>query len=75
MACAAAAATLHVINEERLLDNAAARGQQLMSGLRALADKYSPHVIDVRGRGLMVAFELSPQAGLPQYSMSGIAKV
>lgn len=32
VACAAASATIDVINDERLADNAAARGAQLMQG-------------------------------------------
>jgi 4-aminobutyrate aminotransferase len=55
--CAAANATLDVIAEERLVENAAARGRQLLDGLRPLADRY-PAVGDVRGLGCMVALEL-----------------
>eukprot|EP00887_Chlorella_sp_A99_P005683 scaffold1.g5683.t1 len=56
MGCAAAAATLDVIEEEGLLDNARVRGQQLTRGLIALAKRYP--IVDVRGHGLMVAAEL-----------------
>jgi 4-aminobutyrate aminotransferase len=55
--CAAANATLDVIAEERLVENAAARGRQLLDALRPLADRY-PAVGDVRGLGCMVALEL-----------------
>jgi putrescine aminotransferase len=59
LACAAALATLDLIEEERLVDNAAARGRQLRDGLeRALAGH--PLVRAVRGRGLLVGIELGP---------------
>ena len=56
MACAAAAATVRVMKDEKLDENAAARGEQLMSALRGLQKKY-PAIGDVRGRGCMVATE------------------
>jgi ornithine--oxo-acid transaminase len=56
MAMAAGIATLDVIEEEGLLDNAARRGEQLLSGLRALIDRYEL-LQDVRGKGLMIALE------------------
>lgn len=56
-ACAAALEVQRVIEEERLLDNVVARGQQLRAALRArLGD--DPHVGDIRGRGLFVGVEL-----------------
>jgi 4-aminobutyrate aminotransferase len=57
VACAAALATLEVIEDEGLVRNAAERGRQLLDGLRALAAKH-PSIGDVRGLGLMVAIEL-----------------
>jgi len=58
IACAAAEATLGVIIEEDLMDNAAARGIQLMSGLRSLQKRLN-RLADVRGQGLMVGCEFS----------------
>jgi 4-aminobutyrate aminotransferase len=56
VACAAALATLDVIEDEGLVENARERGAQLLSGLQErLADH--PLVGDVRGLGLMVAIE------------------
>lgn len=55
--CAAAHATLDVIEEDGLLDNAARVGRRLLDGLGELAQE--SHLIgDVRGLGLMVAVEL-----------------
>jgi 4-aminobutyrate aminotransferase len=57
VSCAAANATLDVIEEEGLVANARARGEQFLAGLRALQAKH-PSIGDVRGLGLMVALEL-----------------
>ena len=57
VACAAALATLEVIEREGLVANAAERGGQLLEGLRAAARGH-PAVGDVRGLGCMVALEL-----------------
>ncbi len=57
VSCAAALATLDVIEEEGLVENARARGAQLLQGLRQLADRY-PVIGDARGLGLMAALEL-----------------
>ena len=56
MGCAAAEATLKVIEEEGLLENAAMLGEQLMAGLKAIQAQY-PVIGDVRGLGLMVGTE------------------
>ena len=56
VACAAANATLDVIEEEGLVANARERGAQFLAGLRALAPRYAS-IGDVRGLGLMVALE------------------
>jgi len=57
VACAAALATLDVIEEDRLIDNAARVGAHLMARLRELAQA-SRIIGDVRGLGLMVGVEL-----------------
>jgi 4-aminobutyrate aminotransferase len=56
VACAAALATLDLI-ESGLVDNARARGDQAMAGLRQIAARHSSLVVDVRGRGLMIGIE------------------
>jgi 4-aminobutyrate aminotransferase len=56
VACAAAVATQRVIKEEKLVENAAARGEQLTKLLQQLKDKY-PQISEVRGPGLMVGVE------------------
>ncbi len=57
VACAAALATLDVIEEEGLVANARERGEQFLTGLRTLAARH-PSIGDVRGLGLMLALEL-----------------
>lgn len=57
VSCAAACATLEVIEEENLVENARVMGRRLRAGLEALKEKY-PVIGDVRGMGLMQALEL-----------------
>ncbi len=56
VACAAALATLDVIEEEGLVDNAGTQGAHLKERLELLADK-EDGIGDVRGKGLMVGVE------------------
>ncbi|MGH8861316.1 MAG: aspartate aminotransferase family protein [Jatrophihabitantaceae bacterium] len=56
VACAAALATLDVIEEEKLVENAEERGRQLRAALQERARGYE-QVVDVRGLGLMVGME------------------
>ena len=55
LGCAAALAVLDVIEEEGLVQNAAEVGEYLIGCLR---NENLPHVVDVRGRGLMIGIEL-----------------
>ena len=58
VACAAALATIELL-EGGLVDNAAARGEQAMAGLRELLGRYPKTVLDVRGKGLMIGVEFA----------------
>ncbi|OZM73759.1 aspartate aminotransferase family protein [Amycolatopsis antarctica] len=62
VSCAAAAATLSVIQDEGLVENAAERGRQLLDGARLVADK-TPAIGDVRGLGLLVGSEFTTAEG------------
>lgn len=64
VACAAALATLDVVEEENLVDNAAAMGARLRTGLEEVAAK-TPGIGDVRGLGLMLASEFVTEDGAP----------
>ncbi len=57
LACAAGLAVLDEIARAGLIDNAARMGALLKSRLRALMDE-RPYIGDVRGEGLLLAFEL-----------------
>jgi acetylornithine/LysW-gamma-L-lysine aminotransferase len=57
LACAAAMATLDVISEEKLIDNALRTGKYFKDGLVALGDKHKI-IREVRGLGMMLAVEL-----------------
>ncbi len=63
VACAAAVATLDVIESEGLLANAARQGERLMAGIRDAAAGRSC-VAEVRGRGLMIGIEFAQGADL-----------
>jgi len=61
IACAAALATIEVLQEPGFLDNVKARGDQLIDALRDM-QQLDQALLHVRGRGLMVATEFdSPE--------------
>jgi ornithine--oxo-acid transaminase len=59
LAMAAGLAVLSVLEEERLIENAARRGDSLLRRLQALVPRYEL-LREVRGRGLMIALEFGP---------------
>ncbi|NBE56731.1 aspartate aminotransferase family protein, partial [Streptomyces boluensis] len=76
VACAAAIATLDVIQDEKLVENAAARGAQLFAGLREVAAAYPAGegragIGDVRGLGLMAGTEFTGADGEPDGATAG----
>jgi len=60
LACAVALESLRVIQDEKLIENAAERGRYFMEKLRKLRSR---KIKEVRGRGLLVGIELRPEAG------------
>jgi ornithine--oxo-acid transaminase len=60
LACAVARAALRVLVEEGMIENAATQGARFLDGLKAIR---ANTVREVRGRGLMLAVELHPEAG------------
>jgi adenosylmethionine-8-amino-7-oxononanoate aminotransferase len=56
LACSAGLAVLEEMEEQGLIENAAKMGEVLMTELHALKDRY-PFIGDVRGKGLLTAFE------------------
>ncbi len=70
MACAAVQATIQVIKQEGLVENAARRGEQLLDGLTEIQSRF-PVMGDVRGLGLMVGCEFTnPDTGQPEPDIS-----
>lgn len=57
LACAAALAVLDVMEQEELVENARQVGEYLMERLKELQQE-QPHIVDVRGRGLVIGVEL-----------------
>jgi ornithine--oxo-acid transaminase len=60
LACAVARAALRALVEEGMVENAARMGDRLQAALRSVR---GGAVKEVRGRGLMIAVELHPEAG------------
>jgi len=72
LACAVARMALRVLQDEGMIENAAAMGARLKDGLAAIP---SDLVKDVRGRGLMLAVELHPDAGGARPYVKKLAKL
>lgn len=62
VACAAALATLTVVEEEQLVTNAATTGERLRRGLLELQERYAA-IDEVRGLGLMLGMEIVDAEG------------
>jgi acetylornithine aminotransferase/acetylornithine/N-succinyldiaminopimelate aminotransferase len=66
LACAVALKILEVVQSQNLADNARKVGDYLKTGLEQLAQKYPSVIQNVRGLGLMLGIELTPNiARLP----------
>ena len=70
VSCAAAVATLDVIEKEGLVDNAAVRGRELLYGAREVR---TDAIGDVRGLGLMVGLEFTTD-GTPDRDRAAAAQ-
>ncbi len=60
LACAVAREALKVLVEEDLIRNSAELGAYFLNQLRTIK---SPHIKEIRGRGLWIGVELTPEAG------------
>jgi ornithine--oxo-acid transaminase len=60
LACAVAREALKVLIEEKLIERAAELGAYLMAGLKKIE---SPHIKELRGKGLWIGIVLKPEAG------------
>jgi 4-aminobutyrate aminotransferase len=70
VSCAAALATLDVIEQEELVENAATMGQRLLTGLQKVASEHTT-IGDVRGLGLMLGSEFVTADGQPDPQTAG----
>jgi putrescine aminotransferase len=62
LACAAALATIDTLIEERLPERAAEMGEYMLAGLRRAVRGHEDLVVDVRGKGLLIALEFASDA-------------
>jgi ornithine--oxo-acid transaminase len=60
LACAVARTAIRVLIEENMIENAAVMGGYFQSRLSEIK---SPHIKEIRGKGLMIGVELVPEAG------------
>ena len=63
LSMAAGVATLDVLENEHLVENAARRGEEILTRFRAMLDRYEL-VKDVRGKGLMIGIEFGAPRSL-----------
>jgi acetylornithine/N-succinyldiaminopimelate aminotransferase len=73
-ACAVALSVCQTLESAHLLQNTQERGEQLRTGLQAIAQRYPDKVADVRGWGLINGLEIKPEIDLTsaQVVQSGI---
>ena len=60
LACAVARTAIKVLIEEKMIDNAKELGDYFLTQLKGIK---SPHIKEIRGKGLMIGVELVPEAG------------
>ena len=63
LAMAAGIATLNVLEEEKAIENARAKGERLLASFRKMAEGYEL-ISDVRGKGAMIGIEFGPPKSL-----------
>ena len=60
LACAVAREALNVLKEDKLVENAREQGEYFLGKLARIE---SEHIVEVRGKGLLIGIELKPSAG------------
>jgi ornithine--oxo-acid transaminase len=71
LACAIASAALDVIADEKLVDRSREMGEYFKGRLNAIK---SPHIKEVRGRGLLIAVEIKKDSGKARKFTEGLMK-
>jgi acetylornithine aminotransferase/acetylornithine/N-succinyldiaminopimelate aminotransferase len=69
LACAAALAVLHVIDQEKLLERVAANSGPWRQELQKLADDFPQHLLGVRGKGYMIGLQMAGDPAPYQVAM------
>lgn len=69
VSCAAALATIDVLQSERLAERAAKVGGEMINRLKKLVGT-NPHVGDVRGMGMMIGIEFIEKDGSPSHDLA-----
>nr|WP_208492262.1 aspartate aminotransferase family protein [aff. Roholtiella sp. LEGE 12411] len=70
--CGVALSVCHTLEREKILQNVEERGEQLRTGLKAIASKYPDQIAEVRGWGLINGLELQAST---QLTAADIVKV
>ncbi|WP_295820626.1 aminotransferase class III-fold pyridoxal phosphate-dependent enzyme [uncultured Deinococcus sp.] len=70
---AAGLSVLDIVQREGLVEAARERGAQLLAGLHALKDRH-PHILEVRGHGLLLGVVLGDPATGQAYPTPGLAE-
>jgi putrescine aminotransferase len=73
LACAAGLAALEVIEEEGLVQKAAARGDRLLAELRAVQSRFPDAIVEARGMGLMLGVEFAVKDAA-ELTINGMAR-
>lgn len=73
LACAAALATLEVIERDGLVQRAAEMGTRLLNGLADVRSRFPEAVTDVRGLGLMIGVEFAVK-DVAELTINGMAR-
>lgn len=60
LACGVAREALRVIQDEKLIENSAEQGKYFLEKLKTIKNRY---IKEVRGKGLLIGIELTPEAG------------
>ncbi len=60
LACAVARESIKVLQDEKMVENAAEQGTFFLEQLKTLKSR---HIQEVRGKGLLIGIELKPEAG------------
>ncbi|GAG96038.1 unnamed protein product, partial [marine sediment metagenome] len=74
VSCAAALATISVIKEERLIENAKEMGDYIKARFNGLKEEHEL-IGDVRGKGLLIGVDLVSDRGIKQRAEKEAAKV